>query len=380
MSTSPASLRLSSGPVKHSDEWHHITRQETRTMVVRPGHGSAGLMGSQAVGRGHVRPQVKQIQLAAGAVWAPRVRPRPLPQRVPRLQRRPGMMQRGAPGTPDGKAAIWEWSSSDSSRGSSQGSGSRGVELLPPFIQGWYLMTDAGLDHNEKNLVMTALSGNFDPQRVAQELRNQFPETEVKKRDTSKRFQSYLGEELSDSEDDLDIPGNTTQELLDEGLTSEGAALIVDAESQAQEALAALHQARRTLKEARFKQHQVKQSRKYYSTSRFTRPSTGSSGAGVRDDSNLDCLRCGQRGHRAANCPHKAIGSAAAEANSVEPQQAPFVCFATAAGSEPTPQFAGFVQDSDYKAYSVSAEPGSLTTHSMVEPHKPLAAWQLSRR
>ena len=158
----------------------------------------------------------------------------------------------------------WEWKSGQGGTATPRDWQMQGTDLLPPFIQGWYLLADAGLDHNEKNLVMTALGGDFNPQRVAQELRNQFPDGEVRRRDQTRRYQSYMGEFLEESEDDLDIPSNTTEALIEEGLTSEGVALVVDAESQAQEALAALHQARRTLKEARFKQHQVKQSRKYY--------------------------------------------------------------------------------------------------------------------
>ena len=191
----------------------------------------------------------------------------------------------------------WDWSSAASSTGSYPESGGRQTELLPPFIQGWYLMTDAGLDHGERNLVMTALGGDFSPQRVAQELRNQFPETEVRRRDQGRRFQGFLGDILEDSEEDLTVPGNTTEELLEEGLTAENAALIVDAESQAQEALAALHQARRTLKEARQRQHQVKQSRKYYHSGQSGRAPSGSTSSG-RDDSQLDCLRCGRRAYR----------------------------------------------------------------------------------
>ena len=171
-------------------------------------------------------------------------------------------------------------------------SGGRQVELLPPFIQGWYLMTDAGLDHAERNLVMTALGGDFSPQRVAQELRNQFPETEVRRRDQGRRFQGFLGDIPEDSDEDLEVLGNTTAELLEEGLTAE-AALIVDAETQAQEALAVLHQARRTLKDARQRQHQVKQSRKYYTSGNAARSAAGSSTTPARDDSQLDCLRCG---------------------------------------------------------------------------------------
>ena len=171
----------------------------------------------------------------------------------------------------------WEWSSSASSTTSMPESGGRQVELLPPFIQGWYLMTDAGLDHAERNLVMTALGGDFSPQRVAQELRNQFPETEVRRRDQGRRFQGFLGDIPEGSDEDLEVLGNTTAELLEEGLTAEGAALIVDAETQAQEALAVLHQARRTLKEARQRQHQVKQSRKYYTSGNAARSAAGGS-------------------------------------------------------------------------------------------------------
>ena len=184
----------------------------------------------------------------------------------------------------------WEWSSTTSSSSSTQESGGRASELLPPFIQGWYLMTDAGLDHSERNLVMTALGGDFSPQRVAQELRNQFPETEIRRRDQGRRFQGFLGDIPEESDEDLAVTGNTTEELLEEGMTAEGAALVVDAESQAQEALAALHQARRTLKEARQRQHQVKQSRKYYTAGSSGRTTSGSSSTQPKDDSHLDCL------------------------------------------------------------------------------------------
>ena len=34
-----------------------------------------------------------------------------------------------------------------------------GQELLPDFLQGWYLLQDASLDGNERNMVQTALQG-----------------------------------------------------------------------------------------------------------------------------------------------------------------------------------------------------------------------------
>ncbi|CAE7440536.1 unnamed protein product [Symbiodinium pilosum] len=264
----------------------------------------------------------------------------------------------------------WEWKSGHSGAAPPRDLQMQNTDLLPPFIQGWYLLADAGLDHNEKNLVMTALGGDFNPQRVAQELRNQFPDGEVRRRDQTRRYQSYMGEFLDESEDDLDISGNTSEALIEEGLTSEGVALVVDAESQAQEALAALHQARRTLKEARFKQHQVKQSRRYYHSGSQGKGSS-SSGAGTRDDSNLDCLRCGQRGHRAANCPHKPVAAhtdGGPHGGSGENQQAPFVCFAAPTTGRP---FAGFAQDTSKagseEAYGAIGSPGALTTAEAVK-------------
>ena len=216
------------------------------------------------------------------------------------------------------------------------------TELLPRFIQGWYLLADAGLDHGEKNLVMTALGGDFSPARVAQELRNQFPETEVRRRDHGRRFQGFLGNIPEESEEDLEIQGNTTAELMEEGMTAEGAALVVDAEAQAQEAMAALHQARRTLREARQRQQQVKQSRKYYAAGAPSKSySSGSSGT-VRDDSQLDCLRCGKRGDRAE--PVAANAESSRHPDGGEPQQAPFVCYLHPVDPETEEAYNGFAQ------------------------------------
>ena len=103
-------------------------------------------------------------------------------------------------------------------------------------------------------------------------------------------------------------------------LNEEGYALWSSAASEAEEALAALQGARRTLKEARARQHQVKMNRKYF------RGGPGGSKPPVqpRDDSKIVCLRCGKQGHRIANCPQGADYKKEPDA------QAPFVCDATA--------------------------------------------------
>ncbi|CAK9018325.1 CCHC-type domain-containing protein [Durusdinium trenchii] len=90
--------------------------------------------------------------------------------------------------------------------------------------------------------------------------------------------------------------------------------------------MAALQQARRSLKEARAKQHQVKMSRQYYkiTTSDKSRPAGDSAGKG--------CMKCFRRGgpHKIANCPDRAEPSRH-EQGHVAQEEAPFVCYAEAA-------------------------------------------------
>ena len=258
-----------------------------------------------------------------------------------------------------------DWSSHSSTTSSTSTSSS--VELLPQFIQGWYLLADANLDAGERNVVMTALNGSFDPQRVAQELRNQFSEADVKKRDSQKRY-SYLGEFHEDLDEDHDHLDNGSADLHIDDLTEEENALVVDAEHAAQEAMATMFNARRTLREARQKQHAVKQNRKYLQGSASTGsrgPSSSSSSAPKpRDDSGIECLRCGQRGHRVANCPHKPLSETKGQANmtgdnSKENHQAPFVCYSET--------HAGFATDHfDNTALATISQDEALTTAEAV--------------
>ncbi|CAE7764523.1 unnamed protein product, partial [Symbiodinium necroappetens] len=137
-------------------------------------------------------------------------------------------------------------------------------ELIPPFLQGWFLLQDSGLDVHERNMVQTALQGNFDLQRVAAELRAQWPETELSRRDKTHRHSSYLGEAIEEEDPEEHHEAYQNDELREAGMTEEGVALMTSAEDEVQTALAALQQHRRTLREARAKQNEVRLSRKYY--------------------------------------------------------------------------------------------------------------------
>ncbi|CAE7627786.1 unnamed protein product [Symbiodinium sp. CCMP2456] len=240
--------------------------------------------------------------------------------------------------------SSWGWTGDWRQTGARLASGwnpeTKVVELLPEWVQGWYLLQDAGLSTNERNMVFTALKGDFSVQKVAQELRNQWSEQDLRRHDQHQKASGYLGDNLENQEDDNDLyeawnAGEAGSQ--DEDLNDEGVALIAEAEDEAQQAWATLQHARRTLKEARQKQHQVRMSRKYYGN----HGSGARSSSRPRDDSQMTCMGCGKIGHRIANCPQEKN-----KAHVAENQAAPFVCFveqALAGGPAEAPGIQGEV-------------------------------------
>ena len=185
-------------------------------------------------------------------------------------------------------------------------------ELLPDFLQGWYLLMDANLSSAERNLVQTAVQGNFGSERIAQELRTQWPEEDLKDHDQGLKQSSYWQDEI---DEDNNIGEEFTMKgLEDDGMNEEGIALIADAEVQIEEAMAIIEKGKRTLREARAKQHQVKMNRQYYKTE--TEKYKSRTGP-------LRCFRCGGN-HKIANCPDKM----APKGNDNKVEAAPFVCYA----------------------------------------------------
>ena len=226
-------------------------------------------------------------------------------------------------------------------------------EILPDFVQGWLLLQDAGLTLAERNVVQTALAGDFAFARVAQELRNQLPEAEVRKHDQHHRASGFIGDEISDGDDGALSDGGR------EDWTEDGLVAWEEAEREAQTALLAAATAKRTLREARMKQLQVKQSRKYYKV-----PSSGGRGntGHVPDDSRMTCLACGKVGHRAANCPNPPKSTGSQSAHSAE-ESAPFVCFCSAPEEEQMHNY--YSDELDYQAAWSAETP--MTTQEAVK-------------
>ena len=180
-------------------------------------------------------------------------------------------------------------------------------ELLPDFVQGWMLLQDANLDATEKGLVQATAGENYGMKNIANALRIHFPDNDLKKRDQGRRQHGFWGEaevdEIYDEEPHLGLAATET-------LNEEGFAAWNEAQTEAEGALAAIQHAKRTLKEARAKQHAVKLSRQYYRS--YNRGATSGHGPPrPRDDSGLTCLKCGKVGHRAANCPQQAAAQLA---------------------------------------------------------------------
>ena len=125
-----------------------------------------------------------------------------------------------------------------------------------------------------------------------------------------------------DESPDDDEEGMDWANLALAGLNAEGMALMADAESEAQSALALIDQGRRTLKDARSRQKFVKLSRQYYGQKSFKGSGKGSMHVKNEQGNNHTpkCLSCGGN-HKTSECPRKP------QAQAAEVQEhAPFIC------------------------------------------------------
>ena len=225
------------------------------------------------------------------------------------------------------------------------------VELLPDFIQGWYLLNDASLDTQERNMVLAAVKEDFSLQRIAQELRAQWSDDDLRRRDQAGRGSGWWMDEADVAEEEQ--PEDEAW-WASANLTEEGMSLVSEAQAEAEQAMAVAEQARRTLKEARAKQHQVRMSRRYYKTSYK---------GNFRDFKNdqskgtIRCLRCNGN-HKVADCPKPAPSQTAAVSS--EEHAAPFMCFTDG-------QDLGGASMDDESGYVINRPP---TTKEVVEQGK----------
>ena len=91
-----------------------------------------------------------------------------------------------------------------SARGSSEWGKDQLLEILPDFVQGWYLFMDSGLDVMERNVLHAELKRSFCVREVEQVLRKHWSDQDLKKRDAEKgRYLANLSAEIFEDDDDL---------------------------------------------------------------------------------------------------------------------------------------------------------------------------------
>ena len=208
-------------------------------------------------------------------------------------------------------------------------------EILPAFVQGWLLFLDSGLDTVEPNVLHDKLKNDFDVRSVEAALRKHWADADLRRRDQTR------GRHMANLADDEDfLAGEMDLDILEtEGYTQEMDVLAAEQE-RVEEGMAMIQEGRRTLKEARNRQHAVKMSPQFY---RVPPPPLPGGQAFRRDPlrprpghgkGSIKCLRCGGP-HKVAVCPERNKGEVPQpkpQANSAE-EEATFTLSASKAWS-----------------------------------------------
>lgn len=156
-------------------------------------------------------------------------------------------------------------------------------------------------------------------------LRKHWSDADLRKRDAEKgRFMANVSMEPEEEElvcfGDLDV-----DTLTAEGFSAEDVQVLLSEEDNARQAMAALHEARRTLKDARARQHAVRMGRQYFSA----KPGdNGGRREGLwkqmsQSKPAIQCFRCGGP-HKIAECKERPRGGEASKSNVVT-EAAPLV-------------------------------------------------------
>ena len=219
-------------------------------------------------------------------------------------------------------SSTWSWDKSYYGRqtwdASATASG-QADKFLPDFVVAWLLLQRSGLESSEKAVIVANLRNRFTTEKVKEALKLTWPDDELRKHDNGRQG-AYLtaAEEAMVAEDaDLFEPDEYEAENV------EDQEAYTALEDEAQSAMAALNEARRTLKDAREKQSMMRRNRHFYTNS-----TAGSKNAGERPP--IKCFRCGGP-HLRRDCPK--------EPSDPRPKQANFVFSATLeqdAAPEPT--------------------------------------------
>ena len=228
----------------------------------------------------------------------------------------------------DSEHQAWDWNKSSWSWSESWGAWSwKSPEYEPPatwsfddkpfipeFLAGFLLLHRSGLEPSERSNILASIKGEFTTQAVARALREQWSDSDVVKRDKAKASAAYYVDEDEDDEayyNEVDAAdfSQWDQAAQDAFLAEQD---VID------EALEAIKIQKSTLKEARWRQRQIKLGRNFYPPKPYKGGGKGSSkGGGRPPKGDIQCFRCGGP-HYQDQCPKPPKDKSAQVANEEE--------------------------------------------------------------
>ena len=230
-------------------------------------------------------------------------------------------------------------------------------DFLPDYLVGFLLLQRSGLDALERANVLAAIRGVFSVRSVERALKEQWGDEDLMKRDRAKQ-QSFVAVGEEDDEESFLAEGDTP-DFGDDTVSHE--AYMVEQEV-IDTALAAIHEQKRTLKEARWRQSQVRMGRRFYTPGSYPGGSKGSSkgGYGKSKTSAAKCLKCGGP-HSSENCPVKKPMNQVAE----EQAEVAFSAFSIDKSDEPQ-----FEHTAPGTEHALSAQSEDWGTPQMIKEGK----------
>ena len=165
--------------------------------------------------------------------------------------------------------------------------------FIPEFLAGFLLLHRSGLDTQERANVLAALRGEFSVTSVGRALREQWSDEDLLRRDRLKGGSAMVAE---DDEAELEaLMADDHSDVL-EGMDAEAKEAYWSEQERIEEAMAAITAQKTTLKEARWKQKQLKLGRGYFAPKPFPARTA---------ESSKKCFKCGGP-HLMAQCPQRA--------------------------------------------------------------------------
>lgn len=173
--------------------------------------------------------------------------------------------------------------------------------FIPEFLAGFLLLHRSGLDVNEKGNVLAAIRGEFSTKTVGRALREQWSDYDLAKRDRLKAGTALMAEQ---DDEELDaLMAEDDEDLVGKMDLDEREAYMLEQE-KAEAAYEAIQQQKATLKEARWKQRQIKLGRNFYPPKPYQRSSGSYSQQGPGGKGPIQCFKC-KGPHKLVDCPHR---------------------------------------------------------------------------